>query len=225
MTVVKKKTNHDLFDNSEIRKIKIPDKETLIALWKRHQEGDTEAYKQLYESQLRLAYQIADSFGSCKFRDDLRSEAALAVAYAIQFWDPQRGCLSTLVSAVCYQRILKYLSENAYPVRYPFTALKKLRQQGEHHKLDDTHYLNDKDQLQYDERSDKDIEELLNHISSTLQKQDKLSYLLFSYGLGIFGKRLSIAQLSRTLAMDAKRLSEKFHELVDSLQGVLSEVF
>lgn len=223
--IVVKNNNHDFFDNLEIRKLKIPDKETLIALWKKYQEGDAEAYKQLYESQLRLAYQIADSFGSCKFRDDLRSEAALAVAYAIKFWDPQRGCLSTLVSAVCYQRILKFLSENAYPVRYPFTALKKIRQQGDHQKLDDTHYLNDRDQIQYDEKSQEDIEELLNHISSMLQKKDKLSYLLFSYGLGIFGRRLSIAQLSRTLAMDAKRLSEKFHELVDSLQGVLSDVF
>lgn len=105
------------------------------ALWKKWKTtGDQQAYQELVFSQLRLAFQIADSFRNFRYVKDLKSEAILAVLEAISFWDPKRGRLSTLTTLIVKQRLARFLQQNSHVIKVPYGVLKKihdLEQEGE----------------------------------------------------------------------------------------------
>lgn len=85
--------------------------EKQIELFNRYkQSGDVDAYQQLLMEYIRLAHSIADAFRLNPLRDDLKQEAVIALAEAIDRWDPSRGRLTTIATRIIRQRLGKIVT-------------------------------------------------------------------------------------------------------------------
>jgi len=111
------------FKDQILRKCQIlsrDDQEELLRKYKEHQ--DLASLEKLFLANLRLAWSIADSFKNTELQDDLYSEAANALLYAIQHWNPQRGSLTNIATRVIKQRLSRLLREQRLPIRIPVSA-------------------------------------------------------------------------------------------------------
>lgn len=84
--------------------------EEQVELFQRYRcHGDMAAYHKLLMQYIRLAHSIADSFQVNALREDLKQEAVIALAEAINRWDPRRGRLTTIATCIIRQRLGKLI--------------------------------------------------------------------------------------------------------------------
>lgn len=106
-----------------VKKCKILPLEEQKILWKRYKEkNDKEALEKLIFCHLRFAYSIVDSLNNSQFREELKAEAYYAVIKAIEFWNPEKGRLTTIIMPMVRQAAAKYLQEACKTIRVPVTA-------------------------------------------------------------------------------------------------------
>lgn len=111
-------TNDKLVEKCEILPL-----EEQIRLWKKYKEGqDRDALEKLIFCHLRFAYSVVDSLNNRQFREELKAEAYYAVIKAIEFWDPEKGRLTTIIMPMVRQAASKYLREVCKTIRVPITA-------------------------------------------------------------------------------------------------------
>lgn len=219
--VVKMKKNFD----PEIYKISDPlsHSEQLELFYRYKNHGDQEAYKKLICSNIRLAYKIADSYGCEKLRDDLRSEAILALIFALEHWDPSRGLFTTIATPIINQRLRRYLVENMHVVKIPYLAFKdyivKNRKKSGIEGIINSRYLSNRDltengQLAIADKSGEDITEHfeINTIYGKLKNVDEEYRILFElvYNLSdYYDRKISLEQLSRSLRISRSKLKTR----------------
>jgi len=229
----------DVFINSEIKDEKllyelltnskiIPYDEQLELHRRYKSSGDTEALNALVACHIRLAFNIVDSFCCKKFSDDLRSEALLGIIEAINYWNPNKGRLSTVIMTIVRQRVMRYIVENSLPVRISFSSYRSLKSKHPdiYNSLENATYItrgqediktnrprnkNNTDIRAYD-CYDSCIEKL-SLIKNHFDKQ------LIEIYLGLAEKNPSIQQLSRMLGYPPRKLSYKIKKILRSLAG------
>lgn len=111
-------TNDNLVEKCEILSL-----EEQIRLWKKYKEyHDRDALEKLIFCHLRFAYSVVDSLNNRQFREELKAEAYYAIIKAIEFWDPEKGRLTTIIMPMVRQAASKYLREVCKTIRVPVTA-------------------------------------------------------------------------------------------------------
>lgn len=106
-----------------ISKCKILNYEEQVACWKKYkEENDKDALERLIFCYLRLAFSLVDSFNCPQYREELQAEAYYAVIKAIDFWNPEKGKLSTIVHPIVIQSIMNYLRHANKVITIPNAA-------------------------------------------------------------------------------------------------------
>lgn len=112
--------------------VQILSKEEATELKKQMQAGGAEAEdarRQLVESVLPLAWKVARSFVRANAElPDLIQEANIAAVRAVDNWDPDRGCLSTVVSVYIQRELITFLWQKCHRgIRVPQWILSRVR--------------------------------------------------------------------------------------------------
>jgi len=219
-----------------IKRCKILPKEKLIELWKRwKEEGDEEAYHELIFSQLRLAYQLADRFRRFypnEFEEDVKSEATLAVISALNWWNPEKGCLSTITTIIVQQRICKYLITNRHIIRIPYYLLRKLnRLEKEIHKqiqdlINGLSYLNQNIRtvkITHHPLTNIIHEEEKQRLLKALEELEPLEKEIITKHFGIHGKNKSVKSLARIYNLTVTEIEEIINCGLQKLKKILEK--
>jgi len=106
-----------------LSKCKILSYEEQVECWRRYKENqDTEALEKLIFCYLRMAFSLVDAFNCPQHREELQAEAYYALIKAIDFWNPEKGKLSTIVHPIVIQSITNYLQQANKVIRIPNAA-------------------------------------------------------------------------------------------------------
>lgn len=189
--------------------------------------GDIEAFQRLLSCHIRLAYKVADSYNCLKLQDDLRSEALLALHFAIERWDPRRGALTTIATPIIRQRLTRFLIENSHVARVPYLAYRNCSKEG--FKADhvfpiiNARYLSNRSSSEdehlilesrvVEELSDNELlDSIRNFMDSTDEEHKTLIELI--YGIGDhYDDKMSLGLLSRMLRVSKSRLKTQINRV------------
>ena len=213
----------------------LPYKEQLSLFQKYKETGDTEAFHKLVESNMRLAYKIADGFNSERFREDLRSEAIAALIFAIERWDPSRGVLTTIATPIIRQRLTRFLVENSYAVRIPYLTFRAsaLQEDGKDFSpITGARYLSNRESCENEQEgfvidSHCSVEEEVEKVEEDISLRQKLDSveagyrILFELIHGIhedFTVKASLQQLSKMLNVSKSKLKTRINLVVDYIK-------
>jgi len=218
-----------------IKECDVLSKEELINLWKRwKEENDQEAYQKLIFSQLRLAFQIADKLkrfypGECE--EDVKSEATLAVISALKWWNPEKGCLSTITTIICQQRIWKFLLINKYVIQVPYYVLRRLSKDAEAYPqvrelIENLIYLNDNVTIKSNDDPLKEIlkKEEVSELRKALKKLEPIERKIICEYYGIEGKAKSLQEISKQYNLGELEIMEIITKCKDKLQRFLDHL-
>lgn len=206
----------DIFKESEL----IPYQQQLELFYAYKNNNDIEAYKKLMSCHLRLAYKIADSYDCEKLREDLRSEAVVALGFAIERWDPSRGVLTTIATPIIRQRLARFLIENSHAARIPYLVYRDFSKAEEKPRnvqsIINARYLSNKNDAEdghlivesqiVDDISNNEELDAIQQLLSSIHPGYK-SLLELLYGIGThYDDKVSMELLSRMLHISKNRL-------------------
>jgi len=206
----------------------------LFRLYK--QSGDVAAYHKLIQANLRLAYKIADGFKNERFKEDLRSEAVIALAFAIERWDPERGVLTTIATPIIRQRLTRFLVENSYVSRIPYLTFKAYMEVGsekDFSAITNARYLSNRESAENENgeyavyrcpsvEEELEVTEEISDLFSKLGGVEEGYCTLFEliYGLNWkYDGKISLEQLSRMLRISKSRIKTKVNLVIEHVRS------
>lgn len=229
------KTPHYYIENCII----LSPKEQEKIFYEYQNTGDKELLNKLVLSQIRLAYDLVDKMGCKSHEDDLRSEAHMGILYAISYWDPTRGRLSTLTTQVVRQKLIKYLAENKTVIRLPVTARHFMKDRGDEElenmpayqirrlsqikAVDGMQYIHeldgdDEDTNQLCAYDNYEVEELINTSLHRLDLLDTKSRSLICDCMGIGTERKKISAIAKKKKLKPETVRYKISAAVKKLR-------
>lgn len=112
----------------DIGEIPLLEREEEVTLAKKAQEGDTESYRKLIRSNLRLVVNIAKRYANLGLPFlDLVEEGNIGLMKAVEKYDVSKGCrLSTYASWWIRQSIMRALANQGKIVRIPVYMVEKM---------------------------------------------------------------------------------------------------